>query len=246
MDNSETYDLIRINGHFLTFCGTDKFKTSVRAAVNDEMFWRDLIQRCNVSSLVKDELARQLPPLVKSESQTIVTNLAESKFNNFISINLPGHIANELNRQVPVYLNNNGQMQQILNTHSHYLNHQLEALATETLSNLVNEPQYQIVTAAHLNSMQEKCDKKIAEIQNTHDAKLKENDRAMTLQMKTMKNDYDRDLGSLKEKLDSVNKLTDKVVILERENHSMKWLIGGISLFFLGIIGLGAYSVSKK
>jgi hypothetical protein len=156
--------------------------------------------------------------------------LAETQFNNFISYSFPGNIANEINKQLPGYLNN-VQMQQILTNHSHNLNQTLLSPASETLNRLVNEPQYQVVTTAHLNSIQQKCDNKIVEIRDIYEVKLQENNRTLLAQIRDMKSSYESNITQLKDKLDNVNKLVNKVSQLGDENSSLRWMLVELVFF---------------
>lgn len=236
--------VINVNGAIVEFCTTDKFKKYVRQAVNDQMFWRDMLQQISINSLVQTELNNKLPTQVQNEAQKIVTNMVMTKLNDYTNNQLPSHVAKELNAQVTSYLNNNVAMQNILAYHSTNLTNELMRIATETLNKLVAEPQYQMTTNAHLNVMQEKCNRQLAAIETSCNNQLAANSLAFNKQLVELKEKNEREMASLKASLDKVDKLNKKISYLESYNSSTRWMIGGLTALCVGI-GSGLYYLNK-
>lgn len=246
-----------INDELSAFCQREVFKTYVKNAINDEMFWRDLFQRYNITSMVDTEISNKVPNKVKKEIDKLVPTQVELKLNNFTSTQLPNLVVKEVNSAVPNYLNNSSQMQQILNYHSSNLNKLLQDLATETLNKVVNEDQYHITTNLHLTATQQKCDSKLSEINQTFDNKIieissKANDQLQynsilfKSQLEDIKTNVNTQLKDLREGISKVDKLYKKIDKLEKENISMKWMLGGVTTLFTGLISIGFYYLINK
>ena len=223
-------ELVCINDHLYTFCETDKFKKYVRQAVNDQLFFSTFINQLNMNQLIKEELTRQIPGLIKTEAQLASKSVTDKRLDNFIEKQLGSYIANELNKQIPGYLNNNSQMQQILSLHSSNLNQQLLVSATNTLNQLVNEPQYQMVTVSHLNAMQQKCDHQRSEFQMQQDQQLNKQKAVFNSQLNEMKNDYQRQMDQLKTNLAKLDNLEIKINQLDTHNSHLQWALSGVSV----------------
>ena len=54
-------NLVNINGQIVAFCKTNDFTNYVRQSINNEMFWRDLLQRYSITDMVQSELNNKLP-----------------------------------------------------------------------------------------------------------------------------------------------------------------------------------------
>jgi len=140
-----------IKAILVKFCEEDKFKRYVRDALNDKLFWRDILQTYQISSQVTTQVSELVPSIVKSETKDLKHNINKSVKEKIET--LPAVILKELHTQIPTYLTNNAQMQQILSGHSQQLNTVLYDTAQQTLNRLTNEEQYHMVTNSHIANM---------------------------------------------------------------------------------------------
>lgn len=210
------------------FCCSEKFKTSVRNTVRDEMFWRDLMQNNNINIMVKDELNKQIPNQVKSEASLIVDRMVDDKLNNYVTYNLPSQVVKVMSDQMPYYLNNSVQMQNILAQHSQNLNQQLYNSATETLNNLTNEEQYHHVTNSHLNAMTKRFDNNLNTLNYNAEKQLNDQKTNFNNSLKTMQDQVNNEISFVKECNNKFDSLESKVIKLQEQNNMLKWSFVGL------------------
>jgi DNA anti-recombination protein RmuC len=245
----------------VTFCGTQDFKTYVRAAINDELFWRDMFNKMSVNDMVRRELDNKIPSIkndVVNEARHIATNtannVANDKLNNYSQYQLPGHIAKALQDQVTSYLNNNVQMNQILTNHSQSLNQQLYATAQEILAKLVAEPQFQQIQIAHTHQMTLSFNEFMEKIRISANQQLDANTNQFKVQMSDMQKQVKEELKTISEANRRLDDLSDKLVKtinnvhkLEEQNNSLSLsmkLMGTLLLLVSG--GFGIFLASHK
>ena len=48
--------VVNLNGQLVAFCKTSDFKTYVRDAINDQMFWTNMLQNYSINNLVQSEI----------------------------------------------------------------------------------------------------------------------------------------------------------------------------------------------
>lgn len=82
--------------------------------------------------------------------------------NNFSLIYFNSHVSRSLAEQLPGFLNNNVQMQQILQQHSVVLNQQLSDAAHSVLDRVVNEDQYHTMTTRLSAAITQKSEDNLA------------------------------------------------------------------------------------
>jgi hypothetical protein len=82
--------------------------------------------------------------------------------NNFSLIYFNSHVSRSLSEQLPGFLNNNVQMQQILQQHSVELNQQLSDAAHSVLDRVVNEDQYHTMTTRLSAAITQKSEDNLA------------------------------------------------------------------------------------
>lgn len=197
-DNEKSF---KTEKEIAAFCKKEIFKQCVRQAINDELFWKDILQKYSVASIVREEMAREIPGKVKTEVGYIVPDLVEKKLNNFIANPLAAHIAKELNNQVPAFLANNYQMQQILASHSTNLNGILERAANDILNRIVHDPTHHELAQQHLQAIDAKGEAKIAEVNTRCQQMMVDHGYNFNTQVSAMKKQCDAELSELKDKL---------------------------------------------
>lgn len=235
-----------LDDKIIAFCKNDSFKGYVRKAINDEFFWRDILNKYNINNIVLEEINKIVPTKVKKEIKNIVPNMVEKELNNFIFNKLSEYVLKEVNNQVPIFLNNNYLMQQILNNHSVNLNQTLEIASRSILDKIVHDPSYHEITKMYLFAIEQKGDKKIAEIDNNFLQSYLDKQNQFENFIKEIKYITGKELEELKNKLNDLNKLVlnqtelkIKIKNLEKDNYNIKtWLY---MTFFTGIISVSGY-----
>lgn len=174
------------------------YKKLVREIVNDE-FLNNTIHRLSINNLVQAEQKR---------FKSTIKQLVKDQLSEY-SLKLPIYVAKELKSQVTDFLSNNVQVLQLVNYHTDQLSLRLTQTASQTLEKLVNEPEYQMTTNAHLDALDKKCDIKIVDIQNLFHNQLTLNGKLFDDQLTTLKKTNDQELSELKEGLSKLNTLNN-------------------------------------
>jgi len=231
MNTSQTCELAIINGEIVAYCKTNDFTQAVRRAVNDEMFWRDLLQRSNISMLVQNEMNNKLPSSVSQEVRNIVPRMVQDQLDNYTRIQIPNQVAKNLSDQISVYLNNNQQMQQILHNHSDKLNTELDSSARDILNQVTNEEKYQTVTNSHIDNMNNRF------TINTN-TQLAQQQGEFNSNLQMMKNQVNNEIKNF---IDTNNKVKDQEITINNLKHDIGHLqnaIGGLFIF-ISVITIG-------
>ena len=134
----------------------DRFKQYIKSVVYDELFYRKLFDDNRLSDKIDYKL-NSFKSDIKLIVQSIVPDLVQSNVKLYLSSNL----AKEINTQMPNYLNNNHQMQQLLNNHQVKLEQALTSKLTELVTTIVNEEQYHTVNKAYFDAFRNKGDNEI-------------------------------------------------------------------------------------
>jgi myosin heavy subunit len=221
------YKLSIIDGQIVAFCKTNDFTTQVRQAVNDELFWRMILQKYSVDSIVQAELNTQVPVRVQYEVQSIVPKIVRDQLDNYTKIEIPSHVAKSMSEQISGFLNNHNQMTQLLLEHSNTLNSQLEISATQTLDRLTNEEKYHEVTNSHLSNITKRFDQQIIEFSKVTQAQLVRHQSIFNDELIKMQQQVNKEIQALAE-------ASDKLVEMEHQLSIFKWLVSGMAVVFIG------------
>lgn len=234
---------------FIAFCSTDDFKKSVKNAVNDELFWRGIIQQLSIENLIKEAIDNKLLSQEKAIKDKVKILVCE-KLREYAQNEIPTNVAKELTIQITNYLNSHHQMQQMLTYHIQQLDLKLTDTATQTLTKLANEDQYNLVTKIYLEAIQQKGDLKLMEMQSDFNQQLSENNRLFTNQLTELRKTNNKELSDLKDglvKLDNVEKTLSKhrqtildqdrkIIVLQTEISNLQCLFGIGCIMFTGAI----------
>lgn len=226
-----SYDLAVVNGQIVAFCKTNDFTESVRRAVNDEMFWRDLLQKFSIKDLIQTEVTNRVP----NEVRNIVPNIVNQQLDNYTRIQIPSHVAKNLAEQITGFLNNHVQMQNILENHSKKLNEDLYVSAKSTLDRLTNEEQYHSVTKSHLENMDKRYNSEIDIFKGISKGLLKSQENTFVDSLESMKNQVNKET-------ENIRNIDNECKSLRAEITTMKWLAG--SLFV--VTGVSLISLFMK
>jgi len=255
---------INVNDLMLTFCMTNEFKKHVRQAINDEMFWRDILTKYNITDGVKKEIDNQLrdkmPTQVKNEAKAIINKMVNDfektmtqKLDQCIQFGIPNSVAKALHDQITGFLNNHTQMNQIMAQHLANLNSELYASVANILHKLVNEDQYHQVSNAHMESMKVKFN----ELMNTMNVKSD----SQTMQIDTMaKNKMKTIEDDAKSKMKMIDDANQRIDTQNNVIHSyqkrisdledtMGWFSTIVKLCVVSsvtVMGIGMYALKYK
>lgn len=126
------------NRLFFSFCETDSFKRYVRAAVQDELFWDQLLNDHRVARRATEEANR--------ETKT------------YLSQHLNSLVHQQVVKELPNVVNDSHQTQQMLNKHQVQLNHSLQQESRAILNRIVNEDQYHEVNRHYFEAFNRRAD----------------------------------------------------------------------------------------
>ncbi|XWV26962.1 hypothetical protein QJ857_gp0087 [Tupanvirus soda lake] len=222
---------INVNDTIVSFCQGSSFKNYVRQAINDEMFWRDLFTNMNLNNNIDNRLVTKIPDHVKRELERILPEMMRTRYLDYIVNQFPGQVSKEINNQIPNYLNNNYQMQQILDTHKSSLKQQLESTVRDILDRISNDPKYQEVVEAHLQTIDNNGTQKIKEISNNAYAQLKSIRSDFNQELDRMKNEVDTNMSELSSQLSELQNIKrDLNDLKEKQKNDINntyWMYGG-------------------
>jgi hypothetical protein len=119
---------------FEDFSQKREFTKAVREAVNDELFWRNLLEKYDLSK--------------KQEKK--VKKLVQEQLDQYTNNQIPSHVS----KNFSLFLNNNIALNLILREHEEKLRNELTVKAREILDQITNEEQYQQVTTSCLRNME--------------------------------------------------------------------------------------------
>lgn len=161
------------------FCQEATFKRYVRDAINTEFFWRDIFQNQNYRNVVDRRVDDKMSN-IKEQIKNSTTNLVMEKLESYTKSQLPKNILYELDKQLPdqiqkqlpAYLDRNPKMQEILQAHINQLNTVLYNSAKQTLDQLTNEEQYHSITISHMNSMATRYNEEMSKQRDTNNTKF--------------------------------------------------------------------------
>lgn len=214
---------------FITFCQTDDFKKYVRTAVNDQIFWNNLIQEMNINTYIKNEINERVPDKVKIEVNRLVPDKIEKALTQFERYRIPECVSDQLKKQVSDYLNNDYKMQQLMSAHSSKLEEELQNKAKQILDKVTNEEQYHTVTNAHLDNMKNRWER-------TMNEQVVLNNHLCQETIKNVHNQVNNELGLAKECIKTVNDLETQVNQLKRDNN-IYWFLTFVSMSIATVTG---------
>jgi len=252
---SQSCELVNLNGQLVAFCKTTDFKTSVQKAIDDKLFWHDLLQRYSIENMVQNELNTKIPQQVKSEANKVVKDLVKDQnqlvkdqLENYTKFQIPSHVAKALSEQIANFLNNNVQMNQILSQHSVGLNQQLYNSATDILTKVVNEDQFHQVTNLHISAANTRFDEALIKQNSDANKQFALQDKTFSSKLSDMQKQVNSEIQSLtsaNEKIrDQQSKLDrhqDKIDNLEKHVSSVSTTLNFVALGCITAFCFGFY-----
>jgi hypothetical protein len=218
-----------LQSFLINFCREEQFKQYVRETIDNRLFFDNLCQNYKLDSKIENKVKEQIGN-VKQNLDDSVEKLVKKKLRdqlpNNVTQELNTQLPNQLLNQLPVYLNNNYQMRQILDTHSQQLNDRLTDLAKQTLDRLTNEEQYQIVTASHLNNMalryNEAVSKQLQEQSNKFNENSAINMKTFSNALENIKQNADKTLSNFSEFNKKATNMNIDIAYLQKKVASLE------------------------
>ena len=255
--SSQTCELVNFNGQLVAFCKTTDFKTSVKDAIDDKLFWRDLFERYSVVSTVHNELNSKVPPMVKSETNKIIkeltrdqTKLVNDQLENYTKFQIPSHVAKALTDQITSFLNNNVQMNQILSQHSVSLNQQLYNSASDTLTKVANEDQYHQVTNLHISAANLRFNEALIKQNSDANNQFAAQDKTFSNKVNEMQKQVNSEIQTLttanekiRDQQSKLDKQQDKIEILEKHVSSVSTTLNFVALGCIAAFSFAFYLI---
>jgi hypothetical protein len=210
---------------FIQFCQEERFKTYVHNAIDNELFWRGILQRYQLDSQVESKM-NSYKTALKQDIKDSVNIDVNNKLQNYTHNSLPGNITKELQNQVPLFLSNNHQMQNILGSHILQLQNELSSVSRQILDKITNEEKYQTVTASHLNSMSmrynESVEKQLSENTMKFDKQIILSNDLIDTTLKRIASNADTAMEKVNNFNTTISTLTTKIGILEMKLEKVK------------------------
>lgn len=224
------------DSRFASYCVTNDFKKFVRQSVSDEIFWRDYL-----SSVATRDLLSQIPEKVQSETNRLVPPMINRELETFSRVQIPSHVARALAEQLPGFLNNNAQMQQILHHHSLNLNQQLTDAAHIVLEQVVNEDQYHIMTNRLSAAITQKSEENLTRVNNDANRRLAANDEAFQTALTEMRRQVNNQVEALAEANRRSDEQSSQIKTLQTELSSLRWMVGILSGSAIVVAAVGFF-----
>jgi hypothetical protein len=179
-----------------------RFKREVRNAVNDQLFWSDMInnhfRRNNLNKKVDDRILEKLPSAVKSN----------------LDNQLPGLIALQMNKQLPNWLENNRRMQNILDTQLTKVEKRINEITDRRVKEVLSKNEDIIG-----NNLRDIHNQKFIAQMN----EMKQESRAQMNSLESsVKSNVNTTIVSLRSKTDEVLKLRKDIKGMQRDIQSTK------------------------
>lgn len=236
----------------IIYCSSDDVKKLIKDTVNDKLLLNNIIQQLSLSDLVRQELNSKLPnqeKAIKDKVKVLVNEIVSKKLEDFRRDQIPLCVAKEITKEITNFLSNNIQILQITEYHTKQLDLKLSQTANDILNRLVNEPQYQMVTNAHLDSITLKCDNELLKVQSDCNKQLSDNYLKFNNQLSDLKRVNDKELSDLKDGLKQLNELSNyristsqTIKTLQNKINTLEWCVSCLS----GILVVGSLYFSLK
>ncbi len=166
-----------------------------------------LMDKYYIKSIVSDKLNKDLPDLIGSRVDQLV----------------PGHVSSEINKQLPNFLENSRQMQDILQRHSQNLNQKLESSARDTLIHIVDEDQYHQVNEIYFNAFRNRGDTEVNKMWTKCNHKLET---------------FEQEIKNFHQHQDRTKKLVIENEKLKDKFNILAWITAGLGIGLATLCGI--------
>ena len=137
----------------------------MKEIIQNKSFSEQFLHAVELESKVNSRVDIKVKEKMKNVKSANEKNVREMKelVPREIRAQITDAVANEIQKQLPVYLNSNYQMQEILRTHIEKVTRELDASVRNHVHKIVNEDQYHIVNDAFFKAANSRVDSAIAE-----------------------------------------------------------------------------------
>ena len=221
------------NEHVIIFCNSDRFKVIVRETFNEESFWKEFIRNLKIENLIsttiKDKMSKVKIEVatIKTDAKRDINNDIQQKFREHMDT-IAGKVARELSIQIPAYLSNHHQMQQILSSHKSEVEKtvqehlakaliEIENKTRSELERIVNEDDYHNINKAYFDAFTNKGDRLIKDLQLTHTSLCQKQQEEHNQMRANIQQKCIEDMTSLKDGLQKLDETRQKVNRLSKK-----------------------------
>lgn len=141
----------------------------------------------NLKNDIIRSIDNELPQKARKQLELLAPNIAKEQIQNYINTYLAKQVENEIIRQIPLYLNNNHEMNIILAAHKDDLNIRLGMEVHRIVSSICNEEQYQYVRNEWSRAMNERSNYELNENINKFNVQLNNNQYEFNNELDNMK-----------------------------------------------------------
>lgn len=201
-----------------------------RNTVHNELFWKDFFDKLgSKSESLKDDVKRHVMNKVSDE----VRRNVETQLESFVKLQIPSHVAKNLNDQLPAVLNRDEQMKQILANHAKNLSHELYATAQNVLNQIVQEERYHKMYDGVKTSADQKVNMLIQEKDNEIASKMQEHSRIFKSFLGESSRTVDNQVKTISEANRRIDNQNVQISKLQDSVTSLSWTVGILIAMFV-------------
>lgn len=233
-----------------TFCKTNDFKVYVRSAINDELYWREWMNKLNISNQVENIV----PDCVKKNVKKILPDMVETEMKTQYP-KVEKAVSKELENQIPRFLLNNYKIESIVNDHKNFLTKELDTHAKQVIHTVVDDPVHQSIANAHIKAIDERGEQAMHKFSIDSTNQLSSQSKTFMNELSKMSNQVNTTMVELKNALSDVSSLRSELAIVKRDlekskkNNEKEFLgikIGAVVLAIVALFGVGTFALTQK
>lgn len=191
--------------------------------VNDITFWKLLVENehfkrlnsfdtklANFENRIENRIENSSRLASKNENLSFASKIPEM-VEKIVDRSTPLNVSREIKKQLPSYLDNNYEMQNILNNHISKLQTELENRVDKILNEITSQSSYHTINQKYFDVFQSKTDKAISNFE-------KETERSL----KNLTNKYNQDFKELESNLKECKLANIRLANLEAKNNMIE------------------------
>ena len=225
--------------------GQVQFRDAVRAAVNDELFWRNLFEGDRFRKEM-DKIPTKVHTAIQSEMPSLRSNV-ESLATNTVR----NTISTEILKQLPTIIGQNHQFVELFQKHRDELNSMLHSEVTKIVDSIVSDPNYHTVNERYFEQFRQKGDQQLASQERRFGEFASRVNQEWSTQRQQITYQVNAELGSITSLGTRCSTLENRVTMLESEKNELKntntWMKVGLATSFgcIAYLGYNLHKVSR-
>lgn len=223
--SDKCFDSTRFN-EFTAFCSRAEFKSYVREAIDDKLFWDRILNTYRVQALVDNRMNEITPQKVRQSLPIAGSNCLWQSLDQVLS----GLVAKEILCQLPNIVGSDYRMQKLLEKHTDDLRYALETESRKIVTRIVTDEGYHEINRIYFQTFSDKGDKNIRDF----------NTRANAI-IQSTKADFEQQLHNLTSALNTVDKYQRTLDDMESQITFLKFAVFGLTVSFAALCGYMTY-----